>query len=167
MYEARERKQEAITFAFPGTACPYESVHQSLGQCHSFPPAGCLPTLGLASAVRGLQERERDGATTDFSPPCRIIDSPLNRLPSPARYQHLQTSDDGDLTTDGSTTEHTSSKKRQRSRGSRSSRSGKSDGSTSASNRSASSNEERKKKDRFSSKSISLNSVVGKATPAM
>ena len=71
-----------------------------------------LPTPRLAGAAGGLQERERDGATTDFSPPRRIIDSPLNRLPSPTHYQHLQTSDDGDLTMDGSTTELTSHKKR-------------------------------------------------------
>ena len=71
-----------------------------------------LPTPRLAGAAGGLQEQERDGATTDFSPPCRIIGSPLNRLPSPTHYQHLQTSDDGDLTTDGSTAELTSHKKR-------------------------------------------------------
>ena len=56
--------------------------------------------------------RERDGATTNFSPPCRTIGSPLNRLPSSAHYQRLQTSDDGDLTTDGSAAEFTSYKKR-------------------------------------------------------
>ena len=78
--------------------------------------------------------------------------SPLNRLPSPTCYQHLQTSDDGDLTTDGSTTELTSHKKRRRSRGSQGSRSGKSNKSTNDSNKSASSNGERKKKDGFSSK---------------
>ena len=70
-----------------------------------------LPTPRLAGADRGLQEQQRDGSPTDFSPPHRIIGSPLNRLPSPTRYQHLQTSDDGDLTTDGSTTEFTSHKK--------------------------------------------------------
>ena len=111
-----------------------------------------LPTPGLAGAARGIQEQERDGSTTDFSPPCRIIGSPINRLPSPAHYQHLQTSDDGDLTTDGSTAEFTSHKKRQRSRGSKGSRSDKSDKSTNDSNKSASSNGERKKKDGFSSK---------------
>ena len=78
--------------------------------------------------------------------------SPLNRLPSPTCYLHLQTSDDGDLTTDGSTAELTSCKKRQRSRGSKGSQSGRSDRSTSDSNRSASSNGGRKKKDGFSSK---------------
>ena len=88
----------------------------------------------------------------DFSPPCRTTGVPLNRLPSPTCYPHLQTSDDGDLTTDGSTAEFTSYKKRQRSRGSKGSKSGKSDRSTSDSNRSASSNGERKKKDGFSSK---------------
>ena len=117
-----------------------------------FQPQAALPTPRLAGAARGLQEQERDGATTDFSPPRRIIGSPLNRLPFPTLYQHLQTSDDGDLTMDGSTAELTSHKKRRRSRGSKGSRSGKSDKSTNASNKSASSNGERKKKDRFSSK---------------
>ena len=70
-----------------------------------------LPTPRLAGAARGLQEQERDGATTDSSPPCRILGSLLNRLPSPACYQHLQTSDDGDLTMDESTAELTSHKK--------------------------------------------------------
>ena len=76
----------------------------------------------------------------------------MNRLSSLACYPHLQTSDDGGLTTDGSAAEFTSYKKRRRSRGSKGSRSGKSDGSTSDSNRSASSNGGRKKKDGFSSK---------------
>ena len=89
---------------------------------------------------------------SDFSPPRRTTGSPLNRLPSPTRYPHLQTSDDGDLTTDGSAAEFTSYKKRRRSRGSKGSRSGKNDRSTSDSDRSASSNGGRKKKDGFSSK---------------
>ena len=117
-----------------------------------FQPQAALPTPRLAGAAGGLQEQERDGATTDFSPTHRIIGSPLNRLPSPTRYQYLQTSDDGDLTTDGSTAELTSHKKRRRSRGSKGSRSGKSDKITNDSNKSASSNGERKKKDGFSSK---------------
>ena len=117
-----------------------------------FQPQAALPTPRLAGAARGLQEQERDGATTDFSPPHRIIGSPLNRLPSPTRYHYLQTSDDGDLTMDGSTAELTSHKKKRRSRGSKGSRSGKSDKSTNDSNKSTSSNGERKKKDGFSSK---------------
>ena len=76
----------------------------------------------------------------------------MNRLPSPTHYPHLQTSDDGDLTTDGSAAEFTSYKKRRRSRGSKGSQSGRSDRSTSDSNGSASSNGGRKKKDGFSSK---------------
>ena len=96
--------------------------------------------------------RERDGATSDYSPPCRATGSPFNKLPSPTHYPHLLISDDGDLTTDGSAAEFTSYKKRRRSRGSKGSRSGKSDGSNSDSNRSASSNGGRKKKDGFSSK---------------
>ena len=117
-----------------------------------FQPQAALPTPRPAGVAGGLPERERDGTTSDFSPPCRTSGSPLNRLSSPACYPHLQTSDDGGLTTDGSAAEFTSYKKRQRSRGSKGSRSGKSDGSTSDSNRSASSNGGRKKKDGFSSK---------------
>ena len=75
----------------------------------------------------------------------------MNRLSSPTRYPHLQSSDDGGLTTDGSAAKFTSYKRR-RSRGSKGSRGSKSDGSTSDSNRSASSNGGRKKKDGFSSK---------------
>ena len=96
--------------------------------------------------------RERDGTKSDFSPPHKTTGPPLNRLPSTTHYPHLQTSDDGDLTTDGSAAEFTSNKKRRRSRGSKGSRSGKSDRSTSDSDRSASSNGGRKKKDGFSSK---------------
>ena len=70
------------------------------------------PTPRLADTAGGLREQERDGATSDFSPPHRIVGSPLGRLPSPTRYQCLQTSDDGGLTTDGSATELTSHKKR-------------------------------------------------------
>ena len=96
--------------------------------------------------------RERDGATSDFSPPRRTSGSLLNRLSSPTHHPHLQSSDDGGLTTDGSAAEFTSYKKRRRSRGSKGSRSGKSNGITSDSNRSASSNGGSKKKDGFSSK---------------
>ena len=117
-----------------------------------FQPQAAGPTPRLAGTAGGLQKQERDGATSDFSPPHRIVSSSLGRLPSSTHYQCLQTSDDGGLSTDQSTTELTSHKKRQRSRGSKDSRSGKSDGSTSDSNRSASSNGGRKKKDRFSSK---------------
>ena len=73
------------------------------------------PTPTLAGTAGGLQEQGRDGATSDFSPPHRIVSSPLGRLPSSTRYHCLQTSDDGSLSTDGSTTELISHKKRQRS----------------------------------------------------
>ena len=117
-----------------------------------FQPQAALPTPRPAGVVGGLLEQDRDGATSDFSPPHRTTGSPLNRLSSPTHYLHLQTSDDGGLTTDESATEFTSYKKRRRCRGSKGSRSGKSDGSTSDSNRSASSNGGRKKKNGFSSK---------------
>ena len=71
-----------------------------------------LPIPRLAGAAGDLQEQERHGAMTDFSSPSRIRGSPLNRLPSSMCSQHLQTSDDGDLTTDESTAELTSHKKR-------------------------------------------------------
>ena len=77
-----------------------------------FQPQATLPTPRLAGVAGSLQEQERDGATTDFSSPSRIRGSPLNRLPSSSCSQHLQTSDDGDLTTDESTAELTSRKKR-------------------------------------------------------
>ena len=105
-----------------------------------FQPQAALPTPRPTGVAKGLPELERDGATSDFSPPRRTSGFPLNRLSSPTHYPHLQTSDDGGLTTDGSAAEFTPYKKRQRSRGSKGSGSGKSDGSTSDSNRSASSN---------------------------
>ena len=93
--------------AFPRTACFHASVHQSLSYCCSFPATGCFAKPRLVGVAKSLQEQERDGSVTDFSPPHRTIGSPLSRLPSPARYPCLQTSDDGDLTTDGSAAEST------------------------------------------------------------
>ena len=149
------------------------SMHQFTNLSASAVPfqlQAALPTPRLAGAAEGLQEQERDGSTTDFSPPCRIIGSPLDRLPSPARCQHFQTSDDGDLTTDGSTAELTSYKKRRRSRGSKGSKSGKSGKSDKTlmtlTNLLPPMEKERRKMD-FPAKSISLNSVVRKATPVM
>ena len=108
--EKENRRQERLHFQ-ESLASMHQFTNLSANAI-PFQLQAALPTPRLAGTAGGLQERERDGATTDFSPPCRIIDSPLNRLPSPAHYQHLQTSDDGDLTTDGSTTELTSHKKR-------------------------------------------------------
>ena len=67
-------------------------------------------------------------------------------------HRGLQTSDDGSLSTDGSTIEVAPHKKKWRGRGSRSSQSSRSGRSTSSSKKSTSSNGERKKKDGFSSK---------------
>ena len=50
-----------------------------------------LPTPRLAGVARGLPERERDGVTSDFSPPHRTSGSPFNRLSSP---RTLSTSSD-------------------------------------------------------------------------
>ena len=148
--EKENRRQECLHFQEW-----FVSMHQfpnlSANAIH-FQLQAALPTPRLAGIARGLQEQERDGVMSYFSSPSRIRGSPLNRLPSFAYSQHLQTSDDGDLTTDESTAELTSRKKRQRGRGSKGSQSGRSDKSTSDSNKPASSNGERKKKDGFSSK---------------
>ena len=91
------------------------SMHQFtnlLANAIPFQPQAALPTPRPAGVTGGLPEQERDGATSDFLPPRRTSGSPLNRLSSPAHYPHLQTSDDGGLTTDGSAAEFTSYKKR-------------------------------------------------------
>ena len=73
-------------------------------------------------------------------------------MASPTSHRGLQTSDDGGLSTDGSTTDAAPHKKKWRGRGSRSSQSSRSGRSTNSSKKSTSSNGERKKKDGFSSK---------------
>ena len=148
--EKENRRQKCLHFQER-----FASMHQFTNLSANaipFQPQAALPTPRLAGVAGGLLEQERDGATSDFSPLHRTTGSSLNRLSSPAHYPHLQTSDDRDLTTDGSAAEFTSYRKRRRSRGSKGSRSGRSDRSTSASNGSASSNGGRKKKDGFSSK---------------
>ena len=148
--EKENRRQERLQFQER-----LASMHQFSNLSANaipFQPQAALPTPRSAGMARGLPERGRDEASSDFSPPCRTSGSPLNRLSSLACYPPLQSSDDGGLTMDGSAADLPSYKKRQRSRGSKSSRSSKSDGSASDSNRSASSNEGRKKKDGFSSK---------------
>ena len=108
--EKENRRQERLHFQER-----LASMHQFTNLSATAIPfqlQAALPTPRLPGEAGGLQEQERDGATTDFCPPRRIIGSPLNRLPSPTCYQHLQTSDDGDLTMDGSTAELTSHKKR-------------------------------------------------------
>ena len=117
-----------------------------------FQPRATLPTPRLDDAARSCQEPERDGSATDFSPPCKNLGSLIDRLPSSACHQHLQASDDRDLTTDGSSTDYLSHRKKCRSRGSRSSQNGRSDKSTSNSSKSTSSNGGKKKKEGFSSK---------------
>ena len=108
--EKENRRRECLHFQEQ-----HASMHQFTNLSATAVPFQLQATLltpRLAGVATGLQEQERDGVTTDFSSPSRIIGSPLNRLPSPACYQHLQTSDDGDLTTDESTAELISHKKR-------------------------------------------------------
>ena len=117
-----------------------------------FQPQATLPTPRLANAARDHQEPESDRSAADLSPLRRTVGSFRDRSPSPAHHPHSQLSDDGDLTTDGNSTDYTSRRKKHRSRGSRSSQAGRSDKSTSNSNKSTSSNGGKKKKDGFSSK---------------
>ena len=117
-----------------------------------FQPQATLPTPRLADAARGHQEPESDRSAADLSPLQRTVGSFRDRLPSPSHHPHSQASDDGDLTTNGNSTDYTSRRKKRRSRGSRSSQAGRSDKSTSNSNKFTSSNGGKKKKDGFSSK---------------
>ena len=110
-----------------------------------------MPTPRLADAARGYQEPERDSSAADLSLLQRTVGSFRDRSPSPAHHLHSQASDDGDLMTDGNSTDYMSHRKKQ-SRGSRSSQAGRSDKSTSNPNKSTSSNGGKKKKDGFSSK---------------
>ena len=126
-----------------------------------FQPQATLPTPRSADAARGHQEPERDRSAADLSTLERTVGSFRDRSPSPTHHPHFQASDDGDLTTDGNSTDYTSRRKKHRSRGSRSSQAGRSDKSTSNSSKSTSSNGGKKKKDRFSSK-IQISAFGGK-----
>ena len=112
-----------------------------------FQSQAALPTPRLARAVGGLQKLVRDGPMTDISLPCGTMGSPINGLTSPSCYQH-EASDDGGLTTDGSSSDYTFRRKKRKIK----SKSSRSDKSSRHSNESASSHGGRKKKDGFSSK---------------
>ena len=148
--EKENRRQECLHFQEQ-----LASMHQFSNlsaMAVPFQPQATLPTPRLADAARGHQEPERDRSAADLSPLPRTVGSFRDRSPSPAYHPHSQASDDGDLTTDGNSTDYTSHRKKRRSRGSRSSQAGRSDKSTSNSNKSTSSNGGKKKKDGFSSK---------------
>ena len=117
-----------------------------------FQPQATLPTPRLTDAARGCQEPKRDRSAADLSLLQGTVGSLRDRSPSPAHHPHSQASDDGDLTTNGNSTDYTSRRKKHRSRGSRSSQAGRSHKSTSNSNKSTSSTGGKKKKDGFSSK---------------
>ena len=117
-----------------------------------FQPQAVLPTSRLTDASRGHQEPESDRSAADLSQLQGTVSSFRDRSPSPAHHPHSQASDDGDLTTDGNSTDYASCRKKHRSRGSRSSQAGRRDQSISNSNKTTSSNGGKKKKDGFSSK---------------
>ena len=70
------------------------------------------PVSHSITLTKLMAEHKRDGATADFSPLHGTKGFPSGGLPSPIHYQYHQSSDDGGLTTDGSTSESTSHKKR-------------------------------------------------------
>ena len=131
------------------------SLHQSShfsATALPFQPQATLPTSRLTDASRGCQEPKIDRSAADLSQPQGTANPFRVRSPSPAPHPLSQASDDGDLTTDGNSTDYASHRKKCRSRGSRSSQSGRRDQNTSNSKKSTSSNGGKRKKDGFSSK---------------
>ena len=108
--EKENRRRECLQFQ-ERLACMHQVSNLSANAI-PFQLQAALPAPRPAGVARGPLEQERDGASSDFSPPHRTSGSPLNRLSSPARYPPLQSSNDGGLTTDGSATDLTSYKKR-------------------------------------------------------
>ena len=93
--EKENRRQERLHFQEHLT-----SMHQFTNLSATaapFQPGPTSPTPRLTSVARGSPGLERD-----FSPPRRTMGSPLSGIPS------SHTSDNGGLTTNGSTTEATS-----------------------------------------------------------
>ena len=116
-----------------------------------FQPQSTLP-------ISGCQGSERGGPITGPSPSQQVKNPSRDRTSSLGSHSTSQPSDEGDLTTDGSSTEGTS---RRRKRRSRSSRNGQAGGASSTTGQSASSSRGKKKKDGFSSK-IQIPSFGGK-----
>ena len=163
--EKEDRRREHLYFQGQ-----LASMHQSSNFSATavpFQPRAALPTSRLTDASRGCQEPESDRSADGFSPLQGTVSFFRVRSPSPAHHPHSQTSDDGDLTTDGNSTDYASCRKKHRSRVSRSGQAGRRDQSISNSNRSTSSNGGKRKKDGFSSKSKSLLLVVRKVTLMM
>ena len=79
--EKENRRRECLHFQEQLASMHQFSNH--LANAIPFQLQAALPTPRLAGVARGLPERERDGATSDFSPPHRTSGSPLNRLSSP------------------------------------------------------------------------------------
>ena len=119
-----------------------------------FQPQSTLPISGLAPVTSGRQGSERGGP----SPSQQVKNPSRDRTSSLGSHSPSQPSDEGDLTTDGSSTEGTSCRRRCRSR---SSRNGQAGGASSTTGQSTSSSGGKKKKDGFSSK-IQIPSFGGK-----
>ena len=116
-----------------------------------FQPQSTLP-------ISGCQGSERGGPITGPSPSQQVKNPSRDRTSSLGSHSTSQPSDEGDLTTDGSSTEGTSHRRKRRSR---SSRNGQAGGASSTTGQSASSSRGKKKKDGFSSK-IQIPSFGGK-----
>ena len=148
--EKEDRRQEHLYFQGQ-LASLHQSSHFS-ATAVPFQPQATLPTSRLTDASRGCQEPKSGRSAADLSLPQGTASPFRVSSPSPAPHPLSQASDDGDLTTDGNSTDYTSCRKKCKSRGSRSSQAGRRDQSTSNSNRSTSSNGGKRKEDGFSSK---------------
>ena len=73
-----------------------------------FQPQATLPTPRLSDTSRGHQVPESGKSATDLSQPQGISNPSRGRSPSPALSLLSQPSDDGDLTTDGGSTDYDS-----------------------------------------------------------
>ena len=80
-----------------------------------FQPRAILPTPRLVDRAQGHQESERDGSLMGSSLLLKVVNSFRDRSPSLGSHSPSQASDEGDLTTDGSSTDGTSHRKKRRS----------------------------------------------------
>ena len=117
-----------------------------------FQPKMAQPPLRLVDATGIDPGRESDRSGAGFSPPRRTPGSFRGRSPSSAHHSPSQVSDDGDLPTNGDSTDDGSRKKKRRSKNARDDQSVRSGKSTHGTGRSTPSGGGRRKKDGFSSK---------------
>ena len=154
--ESENRRRERLHYQEQlASMHPYSNLSST---AIPFQPQSTLPVSGLTPATPGCQGLEKGGPMIG-SPPSQQVKNPSrDRISSLGNHSPSQPSDEGDLTTDGSSTEDTSHRRKRRSRGSRNGQAGRVNSTT---GQSASSVGGKKKKDGFSSK-IQIPSFGGK-----